>query len=65
MTDHYTATLEGFVARFDDLVTKLREATNATDLDEIVECLEELVEERERANEFIEQKRKRGSEAAG
>jgi hypothetical protein len=64
VTDHYTATLEGFIARFDDVITKLRETVNAADLDEVVDLLDELVEELERANEFIEQKRKRGSEAA-
>jgi C4-type Zn-finger protein len=55
----YTATLEGFIARFDDLATKLREAHNADDETEVGELIDDLCDETVRAGEFIEERRKR------
>jgi hypothetical protein len=53
----YAATLEGFVARFDDLAIKLREAANAQDYDEVSDLVDELLEDLERAADFIKKKR--------
>jgi len=53
----YSATLEGFVARFDDVAMRLRDAVNAGDEILIHELLDELEDELDRAGDFIKTKR--------
>jgi C4-type Zn-finger protein len=59
MTDDqgYTTTLEGFIARFDDLASRLRDAVNGGDDIEVHELLDELEDELARAGDFIKTKR--------
>ena len=49
----YTVTLEGFIARFDDLVSRLRDAMNAGDEVELHDVADDLEEEINRASDFI------------
>jgi hypothetical protein len=58
MTDQgYAVTLEGFIARLDDLVDRLRDAMNAGDELEMLETADELEEELARAGDFIKTKK--------
>jgi hypothetical protein len=53
----YTTTLEGFIARLDDLVDRLRDAMNGGNEFEMLEIADELEEELARAGNFIKTKR--------
>jgi hypothetical protein len=53
----YVATLEGFLARFDDLATKLNEALNADDEIELGELVDDLRDLADQVREFIAAKR--------
>jgi hypothetical protein len=53
----YATTLEGFIARFDDLASRLRDACNAGDEVEIHDLLDDLEDELDRAGDFIKTKR--------
>jgi len=55
----YAATLEGFIARFDDIAVKLRDALNGDDFMELSDLIEEFLEELERAARFITDKKGR------
>jgi len=53
----YSATLEGFIARFDDIASRLRDACNAGEEVEMHDLLDELEDELNRAGDFIKTKR--------
>jgi hypothetical protein len=65
MADHYTATLEGFIARFEDLAVRLREAYNTTDEAELVDLIDEFNREIERAVEFVQQEKRKRTQDSG
>jgi len=54
MTDQgYSVTLEGFIARLDDVAQRLRDADNAGDDLELHDLLDELEQEIARASDYI------------